>query len=146
MTALQTALANLSPAELDAVSVLASQLYSSPCPFEDGTITELDQMALEDAQDAQAQPLTLQQIEKMCNLVIPEDIIFTINGQLIEPGTRLNDAMDEAMEKAMNEATDYTVDYTMDEADYPEEEETCLGCINNRNNRYFHSGPGGCLC
>lgn len=128
MTALQTALANLSPAELDAVSVLASQLYSSPCPFEDGTITELDQMALE---DALAKPLTPQQIEKMRNLVIPEDLIFTINGRLIEPGTRLDDAMDEA---------DNDIDYPEDE------EETCNGCINNRNNSYFHSGPGGCLC
>jgi hypothetical protein len=137
MSALHAAaiLANLSPAEIDAVSVLSSRFYSSPCPFEDGEIATAtpDEPSLH---EAPPRPLTLEQMEKMFNLVVPEGVVFTINGVPIPTGTRVNDALD------MFEDNNYE-DYGYPEDD---EEETCRGCIGGMKGGYYHSGPGGCLC
>jgi hypothetical protein len=134
MSALHAAaiLANLSPAEIDAVSVLSSRFYSSPCPFEDGTITHPDEPSLDDDLPP---PLTQADMEKMLNLVVPEGVVFSINGVPIPPGTRINDALDM-----------FEDDY--EDYGYPEddEEETCRGCIGGMTGGYYHSGPGGCLC
>ncbi len=95
----------------------------TPCPFEDGTVTRPDQPA--------PRPLTIQQMEHMLNLVVPEGVIFSINGQTIAPGTRVNDAL---------EQFGYDNDYS-----YPEEQETCEGCLDGLTNSTFHMRPGGCL-
>jgi hypothetical protein len=132
MSALHAALLTRTPDELVALSVLSSRFNSSPCPFEDGTITRLDEPSLE---DALPRPLTLKQIEKIRDLVVPEGVVFNINGVPIPPGTRLNDALDMFEE-------DYG-DYGYPDDD---EEETCRGCIGGMKGGNYHSGPGGCLC
>jgi hypothetical protein len=123
MSALYAAatLANLSPDEIDALSVLSSRFYTEPCPFEDDDLPP---------------PLTQADLEKMLNVVVPEGVVFSINGNLVAPGTRLIDAMDEFFD-------DNYEDYGYPEDD---EEETCRGCIGGMNGGYYHSGPGGCLC
>jgi hypothetical protein len=135
MSALYAAatLANLSAAELDAVSVLSSRFYTSPCPFEDGETATPDEPSLEDALPP---PLTQADLEKMRDLVVPEGVVFSINGVPIPAGTRVNDAMDEFFD-------DNYEDYGYPEDD---EEETCRGCIGGMKGGYYHSGPGGCLC
>ena len=135
MSALHAAavLTNLSLAEIDAVSVLSSRFYSSPCPFEDDKTATPDEPSLK---DALSPPLTIEQLKKMRDLVIPEGVVFTINGHLVAPGTLLPDAMDEFFD-------DNYEDYGYPEDD---EEETCRGCIGEMKGGYYHSGPGGCLC
>lgn len=141
MSALHAAavLMNLSTAEIDAVSVLSSRFYSSPCPFEDGESTTPDEPSFEDDLPP---PLTQADLEKMLNVVVPEGVVFSINGNLVAPGTRLIDAMDEFFDDG------YPEDDTYEDYGYPEddEEETCRGCIGGMKGGYYHSGPGGCLC
>ncbi len=105
MSALHTTtIHNCTADELVAVSVLVSRFNSSPCPFEE----DIDEDLM-----LPVQPLTLEQMIKMRDLVIPEGIIFSINDELVAPGTLLSDAMDQA------------------EDNYREydEKETCSGCI-----------------
>jgi hypothetical protein len=138
MSALHAAavLANLSPAEIDAVSVLASGFNTSPCPFDDDTVDPPDNTSLVDDLPP---PLTQADLEKMLNVVVPEGVVFSINGNLVAPGTRVIDAMDEFFDEGYDNYEDYG---------YPEddEEETCRGCIDGMNGGYYHSGPDGCLC
>ena len=74
-----TTLLNCTADELVAVSVLVSRFNSSPCPFEE----DLDEPSLdEDLPWSAKGSLTL--------------ALHGINGELVDPGTLLSDAMDQA--------------------------------------------------
>jgi hypothetical protein len=91
-----------------------------------------ENLSLAEPDELAPRPLTTQQMEQLLNLVVPEGIQFSINGQLIAPGTRVNDALDQ-----FGHGNDYA---------YPDEQETCEGCLDGRTNSTFHMRPGGCLC
>jgi hypothetical protein len=75
---------------------------------------------------------TIQELEELLNSVVPQGVEFFINGRPIEPGTRLEDALD-----YLGEHNDYN------DNDY-EDYDTCFGCIEGLEAHEAHTRPGGC--